>query len=141
MAFDQNAFDVFGEVIDELENLDQAISDLATEIVTRMREEAPVGTGERNPAGDLKRSIKLNLDRYGFRIEMLGYGAFQNYGVNSKYGNPIAMPVEFGVNLLPTSEPFYSFKGGKFGIRPREFFNIEDIEERLIRIIETQIEE
>ena len=55
MAFDQNAFDVFGEVIDELENLDQDIQDLATRIVTQMREEAPVDTG------DLKRSIKLNL--------------------------------------------------------------------------------
>lgn len=135
MAFDQNAFDVFGEVIDELENLDQAISDLATRIVTQMREEAPVDTG------DLKKSIKLNLDRYGFQIMMLDYGAFQNYGVNSKDGNKPAMQVEFGVNLRPTSEPFYAFKGGKFGIRPREFFNIEDIEERLIRIIETQIEE
>lgn len=135
MAFDQSAFDVFGEVIDELENLDQAISDLATRIVTQMREEAPVDTG------DLKKSIKLNLDRYGFQIMMLDYGAYQNYGVNSKDGRKPAMTVEFGVNLRPTSEPFYAFKGGKFGIRPREFFNIEDIEERLIRIIETQIEE
>jgi len=135
MAFDQNAFDVFGEVIDELENLDQAISDLATRIVTQMREEAPVDTG------DLKKSIKLNLDRYGFQIMMLDYGAFQNYGVNSGNGNKPAMQVEFGVNLRPTSEPFYSFKGGQFGIRPTEFFNIEDIEERLIRTIETQIEE
>ena len=135
MAFNQNAFDVFGEVIDELENLDQAISDLATEIVTRMRDEAPVDTG------DLKKSIKLNIDRYGFQIMMLDYGAYQNYGVNSKHGNPIAMDVEFGVNLRPTSEPFYAFKGGQFGIRPREFFNLEDIEERLIRTIELQIDE
>ena len=135
MAFDQNAFDVFGEVIDELENLDEAISNLATQIVTRMREEAPVDTG------DLKRSIKVNLDRYGFQIMMLDYGAFQNYGVNSGNGRKPAMDVEFGVNLRPTSEPFYAFKGGRYGISPREFFNIEDIEERLIRIIETQIEE
>ena len=135
MAFDQNAFDVFGEGIDELENLDQAISNLATEIVTRMREEAPVDTG------DLKRSIKVNLDRYGFQIMMLDYGAFQNYGVNSGNGRKPAMDVEFGVNLRPTAEPFYAFKGGRYGISPREFFNIEDIEERLIRTIETQIEE
>jgi len=135
MAFNQNAFDVFGEVIDELENLDQAISDLATEIVTRMRDEAPEDTG------DLKKSIKLNLDRYGFQIMMLDYGAFQNYGVNSGNGNKPAMDVEFGVNLRPSSEPFYAFKGGQFGIRPREFFNLEDIEERLIRTIELQIDE
>ena len=135
MAFDQSQFDIFGEVIDEIEALDQAISDLATRIVTQMREEAPVDTG------DLRRSIKLNIDRYGFRIEMLGYGAFQNYGVNSGNGNKPAMQVEFGINLRPTSEPFYAFKGGRFGIRPREFFNIEDIEERLIRTIELQIEE
>ena len=135
MAFDQNAFDVFGEVIDELENLDEAISNLATQIVTRMREEAPVDTG------DLKRSIKVNLDRYGFQIMMLDYGAFQNYGVNSGNGRKPAMDVEFGVNLRPTSEPFYAFKGGRYGISPREFFNIEDIKERLIRTIETQIEE
>mgnify|MGYP003629113604 FL=1 len=96
MAFDQNAFDVFGEVIDELENLDEAISNLATQIVTRMREEAPVDTG------DLKRSIKVNLDRYGFQIMMLDYGAFQNYGVNSGNGRKPAMDVEFGVNLRPT---------------------------------------
>ena len=135
MAFNQDAFDVFGEVIEELEGLDQAIQDLATRIVTQMREEAPVDTG------DLKRSIKLNLDRYGFQIMLLDYGAFQNYGVNSANGRKPAMDVEFGVNLRPSAEPFYAFKGGKFGIRPREFFNIEDIEERLIRIIETQIEE
>ena len=135
MAFNQDQFDVFGEVIEELENLDQAISDLATRIVTQMREEAPVDTG------DLKKSIKLNLDRYGFQIMMLDYGAFQNYGVNSGNGNKPAMKVEFGVNLRPSTEPFYAFNGGKFGIRPREFFNLEDIEERLIRVIETQIEE
>jgi len=135
MAFNQDQFDVFGEVIEELENLDQAISDLATRIVTQMREEAPVDTG------DLKKSIKLNLDRYGFQIMMLDYGAFQNYGVNSGNGNKPAMKVEFGVNLRPSTEPFYAFNGGQFGIRPREFFNLEDIEERLIRVIETQIEE
>ena len=136
MAFNQSDFDVFGEVIEEIENLDKAISDLATKIVTEIREEAPVDTG------DLKRSIKLNLDRYGFQIMMLNYGAFQNYGVAGSASSPINLkPVEFGVNLRPSSEPFYAFRTRKFGLQSQTFFDIADIEERLIRTIETQIEE
>ena len=135
MAFDQSAFDVFGETIDEIESLDQLISNLATKIVTDIRANAPVDTG------DLKKSIKLNLDRYGFRIEMLNYGAFQNYGVNSGRGAKPADPVEFGINLPPTSQPFYAFKGGKFGIQPQRFFSIADIEEQLTQLIEEQINE
>ena len=136
MAFNQSDFDVFGEVIEEIENLDKAISDLATKIVTEIREEAPVDTG------DLKRSIKLNLDRYGFQIMMLNYGAFQNYGVAGSASSPINLkPVEFGVDLRPSSEPFYAFRTRKFGLQSQTFFDIADIEERLIRTIETQIEE
>lgn len=133
MAFNQNAFDVFQETIQEVEDLDVAIQRLATQIVTEMKEAAPVATG------DLQRSIKLNLDRYKFIIEMLDYGAFQNYGVNSGNGNKPAIPVEFGVEPRPSAEPFYAFKGGRFGITPQTFFNTETIESRLTEIIEEQI--
>ena len=48
------------ELEDNLENLDRQLNILATKIVDEMRADAPKDTGA------LKRSIKLNLDRYGF---------------------------------------------------------------------------
>lgn len=134
MAFNQNAFDVFQETIQEVEDLDVAIQRLATQIVTEMREQAPVDTG------DLQRSIKLNLDRYKFIIEMLDYGSFQNYGVGGSTSSPTNLkPVEFGVEPRPSSEPFYAFESRRFGLQSQQFFNVETIESRLTEIIEEQI--
>ncbi len=136
MAFNITDFDVFGETIEDIEQLDKDIQNLATKIVTDIRANAPVDTG------DLRRSIKLNLDRFGFTILMQDYGAFQNYGVAGSTSSPTNLkPVEFGVNLRPTSEPFYAFRNRKFGLQSQQFFNLQDIEDQLIELIETEINE
>jgi len=74
MAFDQGNFDIFQELIEEINDLDGAIQSLATELATEIRENAPVAAVN---GGSLKRSVKVLLDKYGFQIEMNDYGFFQ----------------------------------------------------------------
>ena len=88
MAFNQSNFDAFQELIEDINDLDGAIQNLATRIATEIREGSPVDSG------DLRRSIKVNLDRFGFRLEMLDYGFFQNYGVSPQARTPF--------NQMPT---------------------------------------
>ena len=59
---------------------------------------------------------------------MVYYGAFQNYGVNGTEDKP-ARKVEFGVSPRPTSEPFYAFKKRRFGLKPQNFFNLEQLQD------------
>ena len=62
MAFNQGSFDIFQELIEEINDLDGAIQSLATELATEIRENAP------KDIGNLRRSVKVLLDRYGFQI-------------------------------------------------------------------------
>ena len=155
MAFDQTQFDIFQRsIIDPLEDLDQDIQRLATQIVDEMRAMAP------NDTGALKKSIKLTMDRYGFEINMLGYGAYQNFGVagrentsvTSKTDQPFsigdfAVPVgtefQFGAESI-SSDSGLSFGARRniatFGINRQRFFNLSDIQNRLKVLIENQIE-
>ncbi len=140
MAFDPTAFDNFQTgIIDGLENLDRALQELATNIVTEMRENAPKDTG------DLKKSIKFQLDRYSFRLEMLNYGAFQNYGVNgtngvrtpfnltdSTFRGEVKQP--FGI-ATPIRDGDFNYKSRKFGIPSRQFYDLEQIQNRLGELV------
>lgn len=140
MAFNQSSFDAFQELIDEINDLDGAIQMLATELATEIRANAPVDNG------DLRRSIKVNLDRYGFQLEMLAYGFYQNYGVGPQARTPFnEMPTggqpqqPFGIQE-PVDLGFYQYKNRKFGLPARPFFDIQDIEDRLFETVLNNID-
>jgi len=85
-----------------------------------MKRLAPVDTGA------LRNSITYTIQGDQMSINMLYYGAFQNYGVNGA-GQFGANKVEFGVQPRPSSEPFYAFKTRQFGLRAQPFFNMDTI--------------
>ncbi len=135
MAFNQSNFDAFQEIIEDINDLDGAIQNLATRIATEIREGSPVDSG------DLRRSIKVNLDRFGFRLEMLDYGFFQNYGVSPQAKTPFnQMPTggqpqqPFGISE-PVDLGFYQYKNRKFGLPARPFFDVQEIEDRLYETV------
>ena len=110
MAINKSSFEELQEIIEQINDLDRAIQLLATKLATEIRDSAPVDSG------DLKRSIKVNLDRYGFRLEMLAYGFYQNYGVGPQAQTPFnAMPTggnpqqPFGITE-PVDLGFYEYK-------------------------------
>jgi len=130
----------FQDTIDHLEEIDQVIQMLATEVVDEMRANVPVDTG------DLRKSIKVTMDRYGFRLSMLEYGFFQNYGVdpkprtlNNTTNSPTSPQNPFGVTE-PLAFGNYSYKSRKFGLASRQFFDLEDIQNRLIEVVEQTFE-
>ena len=140
MAFNQSSFDAFQELIDEINDLDGAIQALATQLATEIRDASPVDSG------DLRRSIKVNLDRYGFQLEMLSYGFYQNYGVGPQAQTPFnPMPTggqpqqPFGITE-PVDLGFYQYKNRKFGLPARPFFDIQDIEDRLFETVLNNID-
>ena len=140
MAFDQSQFDNFQlGIVDGLENLDRELQALATEIVTEMRTLAPKDTG------DLQKSIKFQLDRYSFRLEMLNYGAFQNYGVSGTNGvrTPFNLSdsdfrgevkAPFGITD-PISDGDFNYTSRRFGIPSRQFYDLEQIQNRLEELV------
>jgi hypothetical protein len=121
----------FGESIRDLSPI---LDELANEIASQIRQDAPYDTGA------LRNSIRTFVSYNSFELTMLYYGAFQNYGVNGTEQN-IANRVEFGVEPRPSSEPFYAFKTRRYGLQPRGFFNITDIEDLIVSRLETQISE
>lgn len=129
------------ELEDNLENLDRELNILATKIVDEMRADAPKDTGA------LKRSIKLNLDRYGFQIEMLNYGFFNNYGVGPTARTPFNRRPTGGTPQQPfgVTEPLtlgnYEYQNRKFGLPARPFFDLEEIQNRLIDVVLNTLEE
>ncbi len=142
MAFDQSAFDNFQTgIVDGLENLDRELQALATEIVTEMRRDVP------KDDKDLMKSIKFQVDRYSFRLEMLNYGAYQNYGVSGTEGGyntetqhkafrnsfgGIKQP--FGITK-PVSDGPFNYRSKKYGIPSRQFYNLQQIQNRLENLV------
>ena len=100
------------------------LNKVGEEIVSSIKAVTPVGTGD--GAGALKNSVSYIIRGDSLLINMLDYGAFQNYGVNGTESSE-AIPVEFGIALRPSSEPFFAFKTRRFGLRPRSFFNLDTI--------------
>jgi len=107
----------------DLQDLSPTLTDIGERITNDMVRKAPVDTGA------LRNSIRTFVTYNSLEIEMLSYGAYQNYGVNSGKGNKPANAVQFGVSPRPSSEPFYAFKGGLLGIRPKNFFNMDILQD------------
>lgn len=119
----------------ELSNISPVLQELGDRITADMKADPnlPVASGA------LKTSIRAVVSDNKLEIDMLYYGAFQNYGVNGTSDN-IANKVQFGVTPRPTSEPFYAFKKRKFGLRPQQFFNLDLLEELVITTLTEETE-
>lgn len=117
----------------ELSNISPVLQELGDRITADMKASAPVDSGA------LKNSIRAVVSDNKLEIDMLYYGAFQNYGVNGTEDN-VANKVQFGVTPRPTSEPFYAFKKRKFGLRPQQFFNLDLLEELVITTLTEETE-
>lgn len=136
--------DFLGDIGESIGSLDDAIQNYLTLEVTRIQAQAPVDNG------DLRRSIKLTGDQFGFQIQMNYYGVFQNYGVIGTKSTklPVLKP-EPGLSIagIPIPEKRFSFKeasnawGVKYtGIRGRSFFSVADIFDGLLRTIEQNLD-
>lgn len=139
MAFNLENFNQFQDSVDQIQgNLDQDLNRLATRIVDQMRRDAPVA--DQN-GGSLRDSIKVNIDRFKFIIEMLAYGPYQNYGVEGTQNESIFTADEitgrtykFGTqySMIGGSLPFGArVKIHRMGINRQPFYNIESIMEQL----------
>ena len=102
--------DQFGQ---NLQDLSPVLQELGNQIVEGVRSRAPYKTGA------LRSSIRAYVTNNQLEIEMLYYGAFQNYGVMGTMGvkNGTVNPVQWGISPTPSGvTPFYAFKTRKWGI-------------------------
>ena len=125
----ENQLADFGESIRDLSPI---LNQIAEDIAEQIRQAAPVDTGR------LRNSVNAFVTANSLEITMLYYGAFQNYGVNGTQDN-IANKVEFGVAPRPSSEPFYAFKSRRFGLPPKRFFNLDDLQSLVAQRVETEL--
>ena len=125
----ENQLADFGESIRDLSPI---LNQIAEDIAEQIRQAAPVDTGR------LRNSVNAFVTANSLEITMLYYGAFQNYGVNGTSDN-IANRVEFGVAPRPSSEPFYAFKSREFGLPPKRFFNLDDLQSLVAQRVETEL--
>lgn len=122
-----------GQFGQDISDLSPVLQELGDEITREMRSKVPVDTGA------LRNSIRAQVTYNSLEIDMLYYGAFQNYGVNGTQDG-IADKVQFGIQPRPTSEPFYAFKKRRWGLRPRRFFNMDLLEQLVVETLtETDI--
>lgn len=135
-------FNILSRLGEDIENIDQALQRLATQIVDEMRARVPVRDGY------LKKSIQFTMDRYGFQLSMLDYGAYQNFGVNGKTGSTDTIPTDLAFNIgaygvEPGTEFAFGAKSSpsRLGINRQTFFSLTDYQERLKQLVENQIEE
>ncbi len=119
----------FGESIRDLSPI---LNQIAQDVAEQIKAAAPVDTGR------LKQSISAFVTANSLEITMLYYGAFQNYGVQDT-GDNIAYIVEFGITPRPSSEPYYAFKTRRFGLPPKRFFNLEDLQSLVAQRVETEL--
>lgn len=117
----ENMLSEFGET---LNNIDFMLLNVSGPIVDEMRSKSPIKTGA------LKSSITSIVSKNKLTFNMLVYGAFQNYGVKGTEDNK-AKKVQFGVEPRPLNEPFYAFKTRRFGLKSRDFFNIDEITDKV----------
>ena len=121
----------FGQSVN---NVDQYLLEISGSIVALLKSKSPVDTGE------LRKSIRSQISNNTMTIKMLNYGAFQNYGVNGTQ-NKTAKEVQFGVEPRPSSEPFYAFKSRRFGIKPKNFFDINVLNKTVTDHIQKRIQD
>jgi hypothetical protein len=123
-----------GEFGDEIEAINRLLLDIGGILVAKMKNKAPVDTGE------LKKSIRAEVSNYTLQFKMLNYGSFQNYGVRGK-SDKRGVKVEFGVQPRPTNEPYYAFKKRRFGLTNRNFFNLNDMTDEVVEYLTEKLME
>lgn len=142
----QPADNLFFRLGEQLEDLDIGLQRLATQIVDEMRRNVPIDKG------NLKESIQVTMDRFGFQISMLEYGFYQNYGVKPDANPSAGAHKPFGNEFGSIKQPFgvivddqvfgdFQYNNRRFGLPSRQFFDLDDYQERLIELVENQIEE
>lgn len=113
----ENQLNDLGQAIN---NLDLYLLNVSGRIVDRIKQRAPVDTG------DLRKSIRAEVMNNTLTFKMMFYGPYQNYGVRGTQDNR-GVAVEFGIEPRPTKEPFYAFKKRRFGLVNRNFFNMNEM--------------
>lgn len=106
----------------ELSDPQSILTEIGEQITSEMKRLAPVDSGA------LRNSITYTVTGDEMTINMLYYGAFQNYGVGGSSSSPTNLtPVPaFGI-IQPTSPPYYRFRTREFGLRAQPFFNMDTI--------------
>lgn len=104
----------------ELSDPQSILTEIGEQITSEMKRLAPVDSGA------LRNSITYTVTGDEMTINMLYYGAFQNYGVNGTSQRVARAVPAFGI-VQPTSPPFYAFKSREFGLRAQPFFNMDTI--------------
>jgi hypothetical protein len=140
MAFSISNFNAFQETAGEFTStLDRELNALATIIATEMRSDAPVANG------DLRNSIKINIDKYKFILEMLAYGPYQNYGVEGTQNRSTVAEDEMTGSRHRFGTQF-SMTGGnlpfgarvnihRYGLNRQPFYSVENIIGRMAETI------
>lgn len=119
------------DFIDDLSALGEELSDpqsilteLGSNLVEGMRSRSPVDTGA------LKNSINYAVNGNELSFSMLYYGMFQNYGVSGTEDS-LGSQVPFGITPTPSNGSNYAFTTRRFGLRPRSFFNYDQLTETI----------
>lgn len=125
----ENQLEEFGLT---LRKMDVLLLNVSGRIVDRMKQRAPIDTGE------LRRSIRAEITKNSVIFKMLVYGAYQNYGVRGTQDTR-GKEVELGIEPRPEKEPFYQFKKRRFGLKSRNFFNFNEINNEIVDYIEKNL--
>lgn len=117
--------DNFGDYLDQAEqrimNLTPVLNQIGNDMTAQLKANAPESDG----GGDLKNSIRLEVQPNSFSVTMLDYGAYQNYGVapvegstsKDKYGGQITPQGNFTIGGVTANKAFY-FGSENFGPGP-----------------------
>lgn len=125
--------DFLGEVVDNLETLDNDLVPLVNRIVADLKRDAPVDTGR------LRDSIEGIVANNTVIFSLADHGLYQNFGVDASEGvnlkegsiKPFGIEIE-GLGTFGN----YSYKTRKYGIPARPWMDIPDILGRIVREIE-----
>ena len=104
-----------------LMNLTPVLTQIGNEMTAQLVTDAPMSDG----GGDLKASIRLEVQPNSFSVTMLDYGAYQNYGVTpvqgstskDQYGGQITPQGNFTIGGETANKAFY-FGSKNFGPGP-----------------------
>ncbi len=140
-------FETFlGDIEDNLSNLDKVLIPEVNDIVQGLKDDAPVNNGK------LRDSIQGIITGDNVEIVMKAYGVYQNYGVNGNVkSKEEAQPIEDGVEGAGYTMQFGTArmihgKSGlsygartniiKFGLKPKNWFSMQEITEQLVEAIQ-----
>jgi len=138
MAFSEDNFTAaLSDWGERLEDLDNILLLVSSQIVADLKAAAPVDSGA------LRNSIQAVIQDNSLTIEMLAYGSFVNFGVKGTRDNR-GLPVPFGAGPEPTlgyGKP-YSYKTRKFGIdgNRHQWYDFDALATRIQNEIANRIE-